>query len=263
MYLHVKENMLWTRYTFGPVLSRRLGNSLGLNVLPQRKKICNFNCIYCECGLNDKYATKYPLPSVSEYTDELEATLSQLKTDGRALDHLTFAGNGEPTLHPQFLEIVESTCALRSKYYPEAEIAVLTDAVHADSENTYRALQLVEKPIMKIDAGSEEMFQRIDRPEKRIGLHDILMGLQRFEGNFIVQTLFLRGTVDGQIIDNTSEEELDLLLQHYRTLKPRFVMVYSFDRPAPIPGLEKIPSSELEAITNRINAAGIPARCYP
>lgn len=253
---------LWKSIAYGPVFSRRLGHSLGLNVLPRVRKLCNFNCVYCECGLNDKRAPKEPLPTPEEFDAELCATLADLAARGQPLDNLTFAGNGEPTLHPQFLEIIRRTREARDAYYPGAEIAVLTDAAALHQKNVMEALQLADKPILKIDAGSEEMFRLIDQPERGVALWKIVERMKAFGGNLYVQTLFLRGEVEGNRIDNTTDEELELMIGHYRAVHPVFVMVYSIDREPPYATLETVGRPELERIAERIRAAGIDAECY-
>lgn len=253
---------LWNSIVYGPVFSRRLGYSLGLNILPTSRKVCNFNCVYCECGLNDKHAPKEPLPTIQHFTEELRSHLAELKTKQQQIDHFTFAGNGEPTLHPEFREIITSTRELRDEFYPTARVAVLSDAATLQKPSVVEALQRVDKPILKLDAGSEAMFQSIDQPETKITLAEILDLLAIFEGRLIIQSLFLRGTVDGRTIDNTSEQELSLLIDHYRRLKPEFVMVYPIDRVTPYATLERLQQAELQRIAERIRTAGIEAEWY-
>lgn len=253
---------LWKTIAYGPVYSRRLGHSLGLNVLPSARKVCNFDCVYCECGLNDKFAPKQSLPTVEEFETELQSALTLFSEKNQPIDNMTFAGNGEPTLHPNFLDIIQATRKLRDRFYPRAEIAVLTDAATLHNEKVFTALQLADKPIMKIDAGSEEMFQKINQPETKITLTEIIERLKKFHGKLYVQSLFLKGTVNGIILDNTTDDEIELMLKHYRSVNPEFVMVYSIDRETPYPTLVKLDKSELESIAHRIRAIGIDAECY-
>ncbi len=253
---------LWNSIAYGPVFSRRLGHSLGLNVLPRVRKLCNFNCVYCECGLNDKQAPKEPLPTPEEFDAELRAVLADLSAKGQPIDNFTFAGNGEPTLHPRFLEIIRRTRDARDAFYPKAEIAVLTDAATLHRKEVAEALRLADKPILKIDAGSEEMFRLIDQPETGVSLAEIVERMKAFGGGLYVQTLFLRGDVEGNRIDNTSDAELEMMIGHYRAVRPEFVMVYSIDREPPYATLEKIERPELERLAARIRAAGIDAECY-
>lgn len=247
---------LWKSIAYGPVFSRRLGYSLGLNILPAGRKVCNFNCVYCECGLNDPTGKKVPLPTVQEFTRELEERLREMKREGRRIDTLTFAGNGEPTLHPHFKRIIETALRLRDDYYPQAAVAVLSDAATLHHEHVLEALLMVDKPIMKIDAGSEEMFRKIAQPVTNITLAEIVERMTAFDGKLIIQSLFFRGNAGGVEIDNTTSDEISGMIEHYRNASPELIMVYCIDREPPFPGLEKLPEKELIRIADTIRKAG-------
>ncbi len=253
---------LWKSIVYGPVFSRRLGHSLGLNILPAGRKVCNFNCVYCECGLNDPAGKKIPLPTVEEFSRELEERLRDMNREGRPIDTLTFAGNGEPTLHPHFKSIIETTLRLRDEYYPQAVVAVLSDAATLHHKQVLEALLMVDKPIMKIDAGSEEMFQKIAQPVTNVTLGEIVKRMRAFSGTLIIQSLFLRGNAGGTEIDNTTPDELAGMIEHYRTVSPEFIMVYSIDREPPYPGLEKLSEEELVRIACTIRKAGFEVEHY-
>lgn len=253
---------LWKSIVYGPVYSRRLGHSLGVNPLPSVRKVCNFDCIYCECGLNDNHAPKHPLPTLEEFSRELENTLQELSKNGQPLDHITFAGNGEPTLHPQFKEIVEKTVELRDRFYPQAKIALLSDAATVKTGRVLEALGGIDKPIMKLDAGTEETFQLINQPDSSITLDEIAELLKLFKGRLYVQTLFLRGSVNGRQVDNTTSEEIEAWLNRLRQIGPELVMIYSIDREPPYETLERISAHELTEIAERVRSIGFEAEWY-
>lgn len=236
---------------YGPLKTRRLGNSLGINLLPIGRKVCNFECIYCECGWTDK-SVKDRIPTHEEFVREFEDKLRELHQAGEVIDHITFAGNGEPTLHPQFEEIIDSTIGFRNRYYPPAKIAVLSNATRIHNPTVLYAMKRIDDPILKLDAGTERMFQLIDIPDKGITLDQVTADLQKFNGNVIIQTLFLRGVFNNEIIDNTSEHELNAWIQRLLSIMPRKVMIYSIDRETPAEQLEKITKSELELIAKTL-----------
>lgn len=247
----------------GPIYSRRFGNSLGINLLPTLAKFCNFDCVYCECGWNNKAMLKsQELPTVSWVYEQLEKKLIQLAQKKEQIDAITFAGNGEPTIHPQFDTVIDDVISLRDKYTPKAKVTVLTNAAVIHKENVFQALLKTDLPVLKLDAGSEEMFQRIDRPGGNITLEKLTTRLKKFKGNCVIQTLFLRGHHQGQTIDNTNHEEVSLWLSRLQEIQPRLVMLYSVDRDAPIHTLEKISSKELEEIAQKVRQVGLQAQTY-
>lgn len=254
MFLHAST-------IYGPLSTRRLGNSLGINLLPVKRKACNFECIYCECGWTDS-TVKDRTPTLEEFTPAFEKKLSELKDENVPIDHITFAGNGEPTLHPKFGEIIETTIGLRNKFYPEARIAVLSNATRILHPKVFYALKQIEDRIMKLDAGTEAMFQLIDMPEKGITLDRVTEDLKRFNGDVIIQTLFLRGNYKNTVVDNTNETELKAWLDRLHIIQPKRVMIYSIDRETPAEDLNKISKTELQNICALLKQNNISAEYY-
>lgn len=242
---------------FGPIKSRRLGISLGINLLPVDSKLCNYNCLYCECGWNPEPGTKTVLPKASEVLTLLRQKLHQLKLEQVHPDVLTFAGNGEPTLHPAFLEIMKGVKNLRDEFFPTCRIAVLSNATRAGKEDIFEALQLADDPILKFDAGTEKLYQLINQPVKGLSTQKIIQNLSRFQGNFIMQSLFLRGQIGGFTFDNSSDDQFVPWLEVAKELKPRKIMLYSLDRETPHPDLIKINKEDLQILAEKVNKAGI------
>lgn len=252
------STILFSDIVFGPIHSRRMGASLGINLLPFDGKLCNFDCIYCECGFNENFRTHTKLPTRQNTKDALEDKLIQLKEDGTKLDVITFAGNGEPTMHPEFAGVIDDTIELRNKYSPEAKISVLTNGISAGKQSVFEALQKVENPVLKLDSAFDETVKLIDRPNsptytvaKQVELY------KRFDGNFILQTMFLRGSFKGQVVDNTTEKEVSAWLALVKELNPREVMIYTIDRETPAKELVKAPLEVLNKIADEIKKLGI------
>lgn len=252
------STILFNEIVFGPIHSRRLGSSLGVNLLPTDGKICSFDCIYCECGYNKDKKTKSPLPSQDDVKSALLNKLRELKSNNTPIDVITFAGNGEPTLHPHFSQIIDNTILLRNEYYPNAKISVLTNAVHINKPEILETLKKVDNNILKLDSGFIETIHLMDQPvnsnysiEKQIEL------FKKFEGNFILQTMFLKGEHDGKIIDNTTDEEIKCWLNIVKETKPKEVMIYTIDRETPEKNLEKIAREKLQEIGNKVQELGI------
>lgn len=257
------SGFLFNDIVFGPVKSRRFGVSLGINLLPETMKYCTFNCIYCECGLTspdqEEKAKMYPTSAI---ISAMEERFKELNEKNLQPDNITYAGNGEPTIHPGFAQIVEKTVALRDSYFPNAKITVLSNATRIHKESVREALKKIDNNVLKLDAGSQQMFQLINRPTFPVTLAEIVNHLKEFNGNVIIQTLFLRGVVKGERIDNTNEEEVSLWLEHLMAIKPSLVMLYSIDRETPEQNLEKIAKNELEAIAQKVKALGIETEVY-
>lgn len=248
---------------FGPVKSRRLGSSLGINLLPLARKFCSFNCIYCECGWSpEESSVKESLPKREDIARLLEEKLQELKENDMPPDNITFAGNGEPTIHPEFALIVKDTIALRDKYFPDAFTTVLSNSSMIHKKDIFEALKLVDQNILKLDAGTQEQFERINLPPSYLSLESLVGILSKFNGDVIIQTLFLRGTYNDQIIDNTSEEEVSLWLEHLKKIKPRLVMMYPIDRKTPAKDLKKISSEEMHKIAERVHQLGIKTEVF-
>lgn len=248
--------ILFNQIIFGPVQSRRLGVSLGVNLLPIDAKICSFDCIYCECGFNTTMKES-PLPTREQVYAALETKLQQMAATNELPDVITFAGNGEPTLHPHFEGIINDTIALRNRYCPVAKVSVLSNSTRMHKPHIFKALQKVDNNILKFDSAFDTTVRRLDRPvSKQFTVKWQLEQLKKFEGNLIIQTMFLRGQLADGIIDNTTDEELEAWLEALKIIKPKQVMIYTIDRETPTKGLKKIPLDELKKIASRVKAAG-------
>ncbi|MBF0576570.1 radical SAM protein [Dysgonomonas sp. GY617] len=252
------STLLFDEIVFGPIHSRRLGTSLGMNLLPYDGKVCSFNCIYCECGYNEDGRTKTELPNRKNVKAALEHKLLKLKEENVKIDVITFAGNGEPTLHPHFAEIIDDTIELRNKYVPEAKISVLSNAIHIGKDSVFNALKKVENNILKLDSANIETVRLIDQPNSpTYNIERQIEFFKKFEGNFILQTMFVRGSHKGQIVDNTTEEEINGWLDIIKITHPKEVMIYTIDRETPEKNLEKVPLEELKQIGKKVEQLGI------
>ena len=250
--------MLFTDIIYGPIRSRRLGISLGVNLLPLHSKLCNFDCIYCECGWNDdNRADKPRFNSREDVRFALDATLSKMQVEGALPDVITFAGNGEPTIHPEFESIIEDTIALRDKYAPNAKVSVLSNATQLHREEVRNALRRVDNAILKLDSAFDKTAHLINKPCGNYSVEGVISNLESFGKEFVLQTMFLRGEYNGEQIDNTVESEVEAWLAVVEHLRPRSVMVYSIDRATPCKTLQKVEREELEKIADRVRALGV------
>ena len=245
--------MLREETVFGPIKSRRLGNSLGINLLPQKGKFCNFDCIYCECGWNKDGLDDKKLPTAAEVRSKLEDKLTQLLLDGTPIDSITFSGDGEPTLNPEFPRIIEDTLKLRDAFCPGAKVSVLSNATRAHIPEIRAALMKVDNPIMKIDAPTDELVARINHPAPGYSLQRVIEALEKFEGNFILQTMFLRAPG----FDSSEPAALQKWMEIVRHLMPREVMVYTIDRPTPEEGLQPFTQAELQKLVQPLIDEGL------
>ena len=248
---------LYPQIVYGPVRSRRLGLSLGVNLLPLEAKLCTFDCIYCECGWNGDNSGSRRFNDREQVAAALESALVAMAAEGQLPDVVTFAGNGEPTMHPNFEAIIEDTIALRDKYAPSAKISVLSNATQLHREDVVRALCRVDNNILKIDSLDEDMARLINKPCCNYSVAKVVEQLKSFEGMVIVQTMFLRGEYDGKIVDNTTEPQIAAWLEAVRAIAPESVMVYSIARDTPCKTLQKVEREELEQIAERVRALGI------
>lgn len=248
---------LYDNIIFGPIRSRRLGLSLGVNLLPIDSKLCSFDCIYCECGWNDEHPGKRRFNAREDVRAMLDETLQKMVAQGTPPDVITFAGNGEPTLHPDFESIIEATIALRDKHCPGAKVSVLSNATQIHREDVRRALLRVDNNILKLDSAFDATVQLMNKPQGAYTVARTVELLKAFEGNLIVQTMFLRGEYLGQRVDNTTEEEVSAWLRLVEEIRPKQVMVYSLDRDTPCQTLEKVEKDELRGIAERVEALGI------
>ena len=244
--------MLFNEIAYGPIHSRRLGTSLGVELMPLEHKLCTFNCVYCECGWNEP--VHHPqLPTREQVRAALEARLKE----GLDLDVITFSGNGEPTLHPDFMEIIQDTCALRDQYCPKAKVSVLSNSTQLGRPDVVQALRLCDNRILKLDAGTDAMMRQIDLPVNgNLTVAQIIEWLQQFDGDFTLQTCFLRGRHNGVILDNTSTFELSSWYAAVEKLHPKQIMIYVIDRKTPEENLSKISRKEMEAIAAPLIAKG-------
>ncbi|MCL2561289.1 MAG: radical SAM protein [Rikenellaceae bacterium] len=250
---------LFNDIIFGPVRSRRLGVSLGVNLLPTDAKLCNFNCIYCECGWScgGDGGGRPRFNSREDVRRLLSEKLREMVAAGAPPDVITFAGNGEPTMHPQFEEIIDDTLALRDKICPAAQVSVLSNATMIGRENVRRALERVDMNILKLDSAFDETVRQIDNPQGDYSVAKTVADMKLFGGRFIVQTMFVRGECNGRPVDNTTEREVGAWLALLTDLRTQRVMIYTIDRDTPCPTLEKVPLAELHAIATRVEALGI------
>ena len=252
---------LFNEIIFGPVKSRRLGNSLGINLLPTKNKLCNFNCIYCECGLNDNSSTvSYPQREL--VASELEKKLSGLKTENNLPDVITFAGNGEPTMHPQFEDIINDTILLRNSYAHQCQITVLSNATMLHNTKVMNALKRVDKAFMKIDSAIESTTKIINQPTNAVPLKTLASQMQQLGEKLIIQTMFIRGTANGKQLDNTTMQEIEALTAFYRTTKPSEIHIYSIARDTPIETIETISKQELTKLATIISQQGFTVNVF-
>ena len=261
---------------FGPVHSRRLGISLGINLMPADGKICTFNCIYCECGLNEDHRPTLPRPSRELVAQKLEEKLQEMATEGQVPDVLTFAGNGEPTCHPHFAEIIDDTIRLRNHYCPKAKVSVLSNSTTIHRQEVHDALMRVDNNILKLDTVDPIYINKVDRPNGPYDVNAIIEGMKAFNGHVIIQTMFMRSQETGvrrqetgvrsqetgdrsqESVDNTGEAFVGPWLEAVKAIAPQQVMIYTIDRETPAQGLLKATHEQLDAIRDRVIAAGIP-----
>ena len=236
---------------FGPIFSRRLGSSLGINLLPQEGKVCNFDCVYCECGWNKDGLGDRVLPTAEDVRAALQAKLEDCAAAGIPIDSITFSGDGEPTLNPDFPAIIDLTLALRDRYYPKAVVSVLSNATRAGEEAVFQALRKVDNPILKLDAPTDAQVALVNRPAGRYHVADVVRALGRFQGDFVLQTMFLKGP--GWASEDWVEGWMDLV----RRLRPREVMVYTIDRETPMKGLQKYTVEEMRTLVQPLLNDGL------
>ena len=252
---------LFNEIIFGPVKSRRLGNSLGINLLPTKSKLCNFNCVYCECGLNDDSKSD-PYPTRESVASELEKKLIELQSTNNLPDVITFAGNGEPTIHPSFPKIIDDTILLRNKYAPMCEITVLSNATMLRLPKVMEALKQVDRAFMKIDSAIETTSKMINQPTNHISLDTLASQMKELGEKLIIQTMFIRGEANGNHFDNTTDNEINELIAFYKATNPTEVQVYSIARDTPFDTLETISKDELTSLAGVISLHGIRVNVF-
>lgn len=243
---------------FGPIHSRRLGVSLGINLLPPDGKLCSFDCIYCECGYNADFKAKQPIPTREEVKNALESRLKDMQENGPKPDVFTFAGNGEPTLHPHFPEIINDTIELRDKYFPDAKVSVLSNSTLIFKENVRNALLLVDNNILKLDTIDMDYIKEVDRPMGKYDVNRIIDNMKKFDGHIIIQTMFMKGlSPNGVNVDNTSDQYVLPWLEVVKNINPEQVMIYTIDRETPDQRLLKATPEELDRIASLIKKEGL------
>lgn len=247
---------------FGPVTSRRLGRSLGVNLLPPDGKLCSFDCLYCECGLNEERRPRAKMTPGDEVLSALEVRLAAMQSQGETLDAVTFSGNGEPTSHPDFLEIVRGVKRLRDRYFPMARVCLLTNATHLDRPEVFAAVQELDKACLKLDTVNAAYIRLVDRPNAHYDVDEVLSRMKTLSGKCFIQTMFLKGTWQGKNLDNTGPEYVDPWIEAVCAIRPLGVDLYTVSRETPVAGLQKVSREELEAIAERLRARGIDAHTY-
>ena len=260
------STIIYPSPVFGPVHSRRLGISLGINLLPADGKVCSFDCIYCECGFNEDHRPTLPLPTREEVADKLEEKLQQMSAEGQLPDVLTFAGNGEPTCHPNFPEIIDDVIRLRDQYCPKAKVSVLSNSTMIHRQAVHDALMRVDNNILKLDTVDPIYINKVDHPNGTYDVEKIIDRMKAFNGHIIIQTMFMRGTIKDlksivnhlESVDNTGEAYVGPWLEAVKEIKPQQVMIYTIDRETPTQGLLKATHEQLDQIRDRVIAAGIP-----
>lgn len=238
---------------FGPVKSRRLGVSLGINLMPADGKICSFNCVYCECGFNEERRPHSKRPTREEVRNALCAKLTDMQAHGPEPDVLTFAGNGEPTAHPDFANIIDDTLSLRDRFFPKAKVSVLSNATFIHRDNVFKALLKVDNNIQKLDTVNRDYIGRTDRPTGTYDVPKTIARLVDFQGHVIIQTMFMKGNG----FDNTADSYVLPWIEALKKIKPASVMIYTIDRETPMKGLEKASREELDGIAHRVIEAGL------
>lgn len=244
------STIIYSSPIFGPVHSRRLGISLGINLMPADGKICTFDCLYCECGLNADHRPHTPRPSHLEVAHKLEEKLQEMAANGALPDTITFAGNGEPTAHPHFPEIIADTLELRNRYCPKAKVGVLSNSTFIHRPEVRQALMQIDQNILKLDTVDESYIHHLDRPTARYSLPEVLENMKLFNGRLIIQTMFLKGSYQGKNLDNTSDEYVLPWIAALKEIRPQQVMIYTIARETPISTLQKATSAELDRIAN-------------
>ena len=241
---------------FGPIHSRRLGISLGINLLPKGGKFCSFDCVYCECGLNRERRTHNPLPSADEVEKALIAKIQELKNENITPDVFTFAGNGEPTLNPHFPEVVERVIRVRNEYCPNAKISILSNATQIHRPEIRETLLKFDNNIQKLDTVSSLYINKVDRPQGYYDVEEQIRNLSLFNGHVIIQTMFMDGVLNGESVCNTTPDYVEPYIEALKRIRPSKVMIYTIDRETPVQGLQKAAPEVLDAIAGQIRNAG-------
>lgn len=252
------STVLYTSPLYGPVFSRRLGLSLGINLAPADGKICSFDCLYCECGLNEERRTHSPAPTAAQIRDALQDKMRDLASAGRNLDDICLAGNGEPTLNPEFPQIVDAVLQLRNRYMPAARVSVISNGTMAARPSVHQALMRVDANLFKLDTVDPGYVGFLDQPQVSYDVQRQVEVAKSFEGHVVVQTIFLTGTAHCRSADNTGERFVTPWLDALREIRPGACTIYTVARETPVAGLRKASPEVLDAIAARVRALGIP-----
>lgn len=250
------STILFDQIVFGPIHSRRLGSSLGVNLLPRNGKVCSFDCLYCECGFNSDGKGDNKLPTYEEFCLALENKLIEIKDKNERIDTITFSGNGEPTIHPEFSSIIKETMRLRRKYFPLAKVSVLTNGSRIQIASVQEALMSVDNAIIKLDSAFDATVNKIDRPQYSYSVAEMRKNLEPYKGKFVLQTMFLRGEHEGIKLDNTTPQEVSAWRKIAIELEPREIMIYTIDRDTPEKNLSKVSVEEMEQIAAPLKNLG-------
>lgn len=250
------QTVMYTHTIFGPIHSRRLGTSLGVNLMPNDGKICSFDCLYCEAGYNAQGHGTSGLPSRAQVARLLGEKLAEMHAAGQGLDVITFSGNGEPTLHPAFAGIIDDVIALRDRYFPQARVTVLSNSTMLAHEEVVNALRRIDNCCLKLDSAIDRTIALLDRPTNpNFTAEHVIERIAAVGPQVIVQTMITRGSHEGVEVDNSTDTEIAALIEAYRRIRPREIQLYSLDRPTPELSLQKVSRAELDAIAERITAA--------
>lgn len=251
------STIIFDKIVYGPIHSRRLGISLGMNLFPTDGKLCTFDCIYCECGFNKDHKPRLSMPRREEVKKALTEKLDAMRSEGLVPDVITFAGNGEPTMHPDFAGIIDDTIAIRNEHCPSAKIAVLSNSTMLHKEEVFQALCKIEDNIMKLDSVLDKRIRQINDPNQPgFCFEKLLENLCRFNGKLIIQTMFLHGERDGESVDNLTDEEISGWIEALKKIRPSKVMIYTIDRETPLKTLSKATKEELDAIAEKARREG-------
>jgi wyosine [tRNA(Phe)-imidazoG37] synthetase (radical SAM superfamily) len=231
---------------YGPINSRRLGRSLGINLLPTTFKLCPFNCIYCQYGWTEAHtddASKYgdDLPSTGQVKEKLEGWLKK----DQKVSYITFSGNGEPCLHPKFDKMVQIASKLRDKYVPQARLAVLSNSTCLAKNSVLEGLKKLDVRIMKLDCGSEETFREVNRPHQNVKYEEVIQGLRDLD-HIIIQSVFMDGETN-----NIENEDIEKWIEQLNYIRPTEVQIYSIDRPSADQALRLVEKGRLEEIAQK------------
>lgn len=258
--LRVMSTVLYDSPIFGPVHSRRLGVSLGINLMPADGKICTFDCIYCECGRNASHRTHMHRPTREEVATALKEKLEQMKADAIEPNVLTFAGNGEPTAHPDFPGIMADTIAIRDEYFPKAKVSVLSNGTRIMNDEVFDALKKIDNNIQKLDTVDPSYIEAIDVPVVPYDVSKIIDRLAQFNGHVIIQTMFMKGNLGERDMNNTGDSFVLPWIEALKCIKPEKVMIYTIDRETPVTTLQKATHEELDRIVALLEANGFSAQ---